>query len=70
MKRLTDSQKAEICADTTSSNYALAEKFGVSRRLIQFIKNPERLRENRDRRRERTERTKLNQQLEKGKDNV
>lgn len=52
--RLTDEQRAEIRETPRSvSHNALAAKFGVSKRTIQFIRDPEKLRENKLRREER-----------------
>jgi Zn-dependent peptidase ImmA (M78 family) len=54
--KLTDVQKEEIreeYKDPESSQRKLARKYNVSRRLIQYILDPEKLKENRRRRLER-----------------
>lgn len=52
--KLSPEQRAEILAnDEGLSNYALAAKFGVSKRTVQFIRNPDARRENLLRRQER-----------------
>jgi transposase len=52
--KLTDKQRAEIRENVDGlSQRALAKRYGVSRRLITFILNPEKLAENKKRRAER-----------------
>jgi hypothetical protein len=52
--KLTDKQRAEIRENVDGlSQRALAERYGVSRRTIQFILDPEKLEENKKRRAER-----------------
>lgn len=41
--KLTEEQRQEIREDSFLSMRALANKYGVSKRLVQFIKYPERL---------------------------
>lgn len=50
--KLSETQKEEIRQSSTSS-YKLAALYGVSRRTIQFIKDPKKLEENKARRQER-----------------
>lgn len=49
-RKLTEEQKKEIVDDTTTSINALAKRYNVSRRTIQFLKYPERYKANRQRR--------------------
>ena len=52
--KLTDAEKQEIRENCLNlSQRKLAEMYGVSRRLIQFILFPEKLEENKQRRKER-----------------
>lgn len=52
--KLTPEQKEEIRKNTEGlSQRVLANKYGVSRRTIQFILNPDKLKENLKRRKER-----------------
>lgn len=52
--KLTEAQRAEIAENAEGlSTYALADKYGCSRRLVSFIQNPEKLAENRAKRKER-----------------
>lgn len=52
-RKLTDEQKEEIKKDTTTSCNKLAKQYGVTKRTIQFIRNPESLKECIKRRQER-----------------
>lgn len=44
--KLTEAQRQEIHSRKGESTYKLADEFKVSRRLITFIQNPEKQREN------------------------
>ena len=52
-RRLTDEQKDAIRKDTVTSCNKLAKQYGVTKRTIQFIRNPESLAECIKRRQER-----------------
>lgn len=52
--KLTPEQREEIKINADNlSNHQLADKYGVSRRLVQFIRHPERLAKNLEDRRKR-----------------